>query len=346
MGFRDNEPFLQFGGKIDPLSEIRNAGIVTNGSVFWVKIKADTDYTTFKDQVGADVIVNTIQDGINKTRNDKNDFVMVVPQNSGSVFSQTTTVNMNKDRVHLIGVGYTQSQRGYAVTLEGFGTAGTASISNGLLNMTGGDGCEVAGFRFLGTAGTSTGGTVGNGGTGGLITCGTGLKDLHMHHFRLDITGAQFDSGTPTGLLDCGSASTGLFFTDFVISEGTRTALVNSPIALGFNGQDVVFKDGQIIMHAIVTGNTHAAAKGGTITGVYVTFDNVDFINTNSGTLNASAVGGTLPSGAVGLIKSCPAIYVTQTGTSTQLFVAPTSGTATVVKNSFIGIGTAALINA
>ena len=345
MGYRDHEPYLQFGGKIDPLSEIRNAGIITNGSVFWVKALTDTDYTTFKDNVGADVLVNTIQAGINKTRNDKNDYVLIVPQNGGTVYDVTTTVNMNKDRIHLIGVGYINSQRGYSVTIRGFGTAGTASISNGLMNFTGGDGCEVAGIRFLGTAGTSAGGTVGNGGTGGLITCGTGLKDLDMHHFRLDITGAQFDSGTPTGLLDCGSASTGLSFRDFLINEGTRTGLVNSPVALGFNGEDVIFKDGIIQMHAITTANTHAAAKGGTVTGLYVTFDNVNFINTNSGTFNASAVGVTLPSGAVGLIKSCPAIQVTQTGTSTQLFVSPTSGTATVVKNPFIGIGTTALIN-
>src|SRR3990167_10750756 len=117
MSFKDNEPFLQFGGKIDPLSEIRNAGIVTNGSVFWVKAATDTDYITFLDNVGADVLRNTIQAGINLTRNDKNDYVMIVPQNGGTVYDVTTTVNMNKDRVHLVGVGYTQSQRGYAVTI-------------------------------------------------------------------------------------------------------------------------------------------------------------------------------------------------------------------------------------
>jgi len=39
------DPFRNFNQyKIDPLSEIRNAGIVTNGSVFWVSSVNDSDH--------------------------------------------------------------------------------------------------------------------------------------------------------------------------------------------------------------------------------------------------------------------------------------------------------------
>src|SRR5438477_493687 len=77
---RDTYPFLAFGGKIDPISEIRNAGIVTSGSVFWVKATSDSDYVTFVDAVGASNVTNGIQAAINKCRNDKNDYVLVVPK--------------------------------------------------------------------------------------------------------------------------------------------------------------------------------------------------------------------------------------------------------------------------
>ena len=112
-GLKDHVPFLAFGGKIDPLSEIRNAGIVTNGSVFWVKAVADSDYTTFQDSVGAANVRNTAQGGIDQARSDLNDYVIVTPQDANEVYALGTAIDVNEDRVHLISAGYTKAAQGY-----------------------------------------------------------------------------------------------------------------------------------------------------------------------------------------------------------------------------------------
>jgi len=42
--------------KIDPLTEIRNAGIVTNGQVFWVSSVADSDHRDRTSAMGRKVV--------------------------------------------------------------------------------------------------------------------------------------------------------------------------------------------------------------------------------------------------------------------------------------------------
>ena len=86
-GLKDHVPFLAYGGKIDPLSEIRNAGIVTNGSVFWSKQVDDPDYTTFQAVVGQQSTFGTIQGAIDKARDDKNDYVLVTVPDSNAPYS-------------------------------------------------------------------------------------------------------------------------------------------------------------------------------------------------------------------------------------------------------------------
>src|SRR3990167_4292408 len=97
---------VMLGGKIDPLSEIRNAGIVTNGSVFWVRPETSADYTTFQAQVGIQNTFGTIQSAIDKSRDDKNDYVLVTVPDSNAVYTLGTSIDIGKDRLHMIAVGY------------------------------------------------------------------------------------------------------------------------------------------------------------------------------------------------------------------------------------------------
>src|SRR3990167_3525385 len=108
-----------FGGKIDPISEIRNAGIVTNGTVFWVKSTADTDWSTFFNTIGnRKLISGSVQGAINNTTDDRNDIVFFVPQDANAAYGVGTSVDLNKDRVHVYGAGYNRAKRSYSVTIR------------------------------------------------------------------------------------------------------------------------------------------------------------------------------------------------------------------------------------
>ena len=93
----DTTPANVFSGaKIDPMSEIRNAGILTTSEVYWVKDLGDDDYVSLKNQVGKHYITNTIQDAIDKCVSDQNDYVMVCPKKDGSAWEMGTAITQNK----------------------------------------------------------------------------------------------------------------------------------------------------------------------------------------------------------------------------------------------------------
>src|SRR6266571_2885324 len=146
--FGNSYPFLAFGGKIDPISEIRNGGLLTSGSALWVKNVTDADYRTFANQVGPANIFTDIQSAINRARNDKNDYIFVCPQDGGSAWTNTTNVGsaiiINKARVHLISVGYGKTPYGYSNTIRGFGTA--TAYDTAVVKVLA-PGVEIAGFR-------------------------------------------------------------------------------------------------------------------------------------------------------------------------------------------------------
>src|SRR3990167_9793773 len=130
MPYRNTEPYLQWGGKIDPLSEIRNMGIITTGNVVIVKHPSDTDYRTVKEAVGREVFFDTPQTAIDspKIRNGKNDFVIVCPRDNQAPWVVAGTpagITLDKDNVHLVGLGAGRSFGSNSVILEQPGTAGT-----------------------------------------------------------------------------------------------------------------------------------------------------------------------------------------------------------------------------
>lgn len=339
MSLSNFDPYFAFGGKIDPLSEIRNAGIVTNGSVLWVKAVADTDYTTFQDQVGASVVTNTVQAAIDKCRDDRNDYVMVVPQNANAVFSQGTALDMNKDRVHLIGIGYNKAKSSYSVTLKS--SMGTVPDSE-VVAVTG-DGCEIAGLRILGTLGTNDGGTMTN---GDLYVAG---HDLWVHDSVIEDSSAAW--GTPPLVRGGGTLAHDARFDDcrFFLSGTNVESAGNAPMVLGGAGNkrwqfnDCVFK--------MTAGSvTETFFTPGTGVKEVTNFNRCHFGMVN-GTSYAitSAIRGTTTANNPILLSYCTSLAVTALGTDPNVFSMPnqagTAGAGIHNLGAYL-VGTAAVVAA
>ena len=254
MAYRSNDPSLSISGqKINPLSDIANLGIVTTGNVVFVKDPGDDDYRRVKEDVGNENLFDTIQAAINspKIRDGKNDYIIVCPKDDNTAYVPTGTpagVVLDKDNVHLLGLGAGKAFGSASVILEAPGTAGTIGTM-GILQVTG-NSCEVAGFHFRGTAGTSTGGTMGDGGDGGVVTVGAGINGLYLHDFKIEKTGIQWDAGTtgitgtPQADLMIGSAANDITVSDGFILSGTGLlASASHGIKLFFNNTNIRVKN-------------------------------------------------------------------------------------------------------
>lgn len=341
--FGNTYPFVAMSqGKIDPLSEIQNANIVTSGSVFWVKSVSDSDFTTFQNQVGVSNVFQGIQAAINKARADKNDFIMVCPKDTGAAWTADqagTAINLNKARVHLLSVGYGRSSNGYTNTIQGFGT--TVAIDTAVLKVTA-PGCEIAGFRFLGTSGTNANGTMTDVVQLGTASSGT-AHQTWMHDVVIEETNTTGGAAGTTSLLTFTTGVNG-FRADNVKFIGA--SLGNISVNLPINGSRHEFHDSQFLMNAAATANKFVVT--GTGANDYVLFTRCKFTNINTGQLPASAVTGSITAAsAVVLMDYCTYTNVTQAGTDPNVYKAPAeSGTSTAVRDLGIAVGSAALIPA
>ena len=357
MAYRDTDVSITLAGqKINPLSDIANLGIQTTGNVVFVKHPSDADYRTVKESVGREFLFDTIQAAIDssKVRSGKNDFVIVCPRDDNTAWVPTGTpagVVLNKHNVHLLGLGAGQSFGSASVVLEAPGTAGTIGTM-GILQVTG-NSCEVGGFHFRGTAGTSQGGTMGDGGDGGVVTVGAGVGGLDFHDFKIEKTGIQWDAGTtgitgtPQADLMIGSAATEITVRDGYILSGTGLkASASHGIKLFFNNTNIRVKNVEFLANKDAAAGAFILNSPGTANNALsLIVDRCKFYNT-SGTAPASAVGGTMGVGMRAAIHESMGVNVTEIGTAGSTFVAPVYGTATVVKNPYLGIGTAALVSA
>jgi len=338
-GFKDTYPFEAFGGKIDPISEIRNGGILTSGSVFWVKSVTDSDFTTFQDQVGQANTFQGIQAAINKARNDKNDYIFVLPKDGGSAWTADTAgtaILLNKARVHLISVGYGRSSNGYTNTIQGHGT--TVANDTAVLKVNA-PGCEIAGFRFLGTSGTNDNGTMTEVVRLGTASSGT-AHQTWLHDSVIEATNTTGGANGTTSLLTFTAGVNG-FRADNVkfIGNSLGGISVNLPI----NGARHEFHDSQFLMNAAATSNKFVVT--GTGANDYTLFTRCKFTNINSGQLPASVVTGSITA-TTSLIQMdyCTYTNVTQAGTDPNVYKAPAeSGTSAAIRDLGISIGTAAL---
>jgi len=340
MSFRSGEPYLgMMGGKIDPIREIRNAGIVTSGDVYWVKKPTDPDYVTVKDRVGSDRLRDDFTTALSLTTDDHNDYILGCPGEGGTAFELTAAVDVNKARVHLISVGYSQASHGYSNTLQGF--AGATSMDDELVHVTA-EGCEIAGFRLLGTAGTGAAGTFDN----GLLYLSGSAHNLWVHDCEIENIGSDWSDTDPTGLVASAASQHGARFDNCMIG-GTvaETSGTQTPVVCSASGKRWEFHDCKFMMIAGNTGQKFAVAGTGLID--YTLFDRCQFINTDQGNLVASAITGNVTDDeGVVLVNYCTGVNVTAFGTDDNCWVAPnvpgTAGLDVGITNIGLGvIGTA-----
>lgn len=328
------EPFLAQGGKIDPISEIRNAGIITSGDVYWVSNESDGQHRARTDSLGRGVVKTSIQAGIDATLADQDDYVLVVPQDANASWAPGTAVDMNKRKVHLVSVGYGKSVHGYTNTIEGYAVT---AMDDEIVHVTQ-EGCEIAGFRILGTAGTGSGGTLDN----GLLYLSGSALNLWVHDCEITATGAQWDDDGFTGMVASADDQHGLRM-DNVAVGGTVAEASGSqlPVAQGAESQNWEFHDCKFWMLAGNTGQEFVSAGTGNID--YFLINRCQFINLDQGNAVASAVTGNVTDDeGVVHINYCSGVNVTELGTDDNAWISPAaSGTLNSVYDPGIAIGTA-----
>lgn len=331
--------------KIDPITEIRNAGIVTNGRVLWVKDSGDPDFTTFKDAVGADSLRETVNAALDdRGRSDTNDYVLVTPKTNGGAYALGTAIDLDLDRIHLRGVANGRPEHSYAVTFEGYAVAG--GVDTELLNVTGA-GCEIGNLAFVGTSGTHANGTITALARIGTAASGT-PHDTWFHDVRIENTQAAADNGTAFIVNVTGDVATGirgLRFDNAWLGNWSwaPAAVVNFVGTAGPTRAE--FHNTTFVIDAQAT--TDDFVVWGTGQTEYGLFKNCDFINVEAGTLPASVFTGAVLADNPVLLRNCSYVNVTQAGTDTEVFKSPAfSGTAAAITDVGIAIGTAAIIPA
>jgi len=319
MAFKDTLPYLAQGGKIDPLSEIRNAGIITNGSVVWVKAITDSDFTTLKDQVGADMVKEDIQSAVNALRSDMNDYIMVCPKNGGTGYGLGTALDIDEDRLHIMGVGYTRSKNTYTTSI--IGSYGTTPDSE-VIYVTG-NGVEIAGLRILGTLGTHDGGTMTNGAA--YIAGG----DFWARSCVFEDSSTLW--GTPSVVTGKGTSAHDARFDDctFALTGGANVESAgNDALVKGGNGNKRwVFNDCSFTLTAGSV--TETFFTPGTGAKEITQFNNCLFACNGTSQSVASAIRGSTTANNPVLLNYCGLFSVAVVGTDPNVFAIPTqSGTA------------------
>lgn len=329
--------------KIDPLGEIRNAGIVTNGKVLWVKSSADSDYRTLGDTVGYSNYRDTLQGAIDAAVTDRNDYILVTATDGGTARVLGTAVDVNKNRVHILGVGAKPVPQTHAgLTFQGYAVA---SGNDTELMFVSGAGVEIGGIRVVGTSGTHASGTVTATFRAGTASSGT-PHDLYLHDMQVENTNATAAGGTAVIFEVTGDVATGIQGllvercwignTSFAATPVVRLAGTAGPTR-------PVFRDTTIVTNT--QANTDAFITGGTGATGYVLFKDCEFINLNQGTLNLSVYSGIASNLNPVLFKNCGAVNVTQVGSGANMFKSPVaSGTSTAIRDYGIAVGTAGLI--
>lgn len=331
----NNPYFLGLGGKIDPLRDIRNMGIVTAGDVFWVSSASDSDHRDRTDLLGRSVVKTSLQAAVDVTENDQNDYILVQPPDANAVFGLGTALDINKDRVHVLSLGFKKSKGSYSVTVrDNYGTTPDTEV----VNVTG-DGVEVGGLRFLGTLGTNAGGTRSNG-----VLRLAGL-DFWAHDSVFEDSTASW--GTPPVVRGIGTAAHDARFDDcrFVVSSQAVEAAANSAVVIGGDGNKRwEFNDCRLAVNAGST--TETLFTPGTGAKEYTDFNRCVFSLVNGAAFAVtSAIRGSTTANNPVRLFDCKTISFTQAGTDPAVFKAPVaSGTSTAVRDYGIMVGTAALI--
>ena len=341
-----NQNFQSFNTyKIDPLTEIRNAGLITNGDVYWVSSVSDSLHRKRTDQLGRKVVKVTVQAAVADAKTNNNDYIMVIPTDGGTVVPLGTAIDVNKNRLHILGVGGKPAPMGYnGLTFQGFVSAN--GIDTELMAVTGA-GCEVGGIKLLGTSGTADLGTI----TAHLLigTASSGTPhDLWVHDVHIENTQAAAANGTTDIVSITGNVAggiTGIRFErcwlgnwNWAPSAIVRMGGTAGPTRAGFYNT-------KFIMDAQAT--TDKFTVLGTGQTEYTWFESCDFVNVEAGTLPASVHTGAILVDNPAILKNCTYVNVTAAGTDTEAYKVPSfSGTQAAMFDLGIANGTAAVIPA
>lgn len=340
------DPFRNFNTyKIDPLTEIRNLGIVTAGDVFWVSSESDDAHRDRVDDLGRKVVKVSLQAGIDDATTDQNDYVLVVPTDGGTARGLGTAVDVNEDRLHILGLGAGPAPRFYeGLTFRGYVVAD--GVDTELLNITGA-GVEVGGLKFLGTSGTHANGTI-----TALVRVGTAASgtphDLYFHDNHVENDQAAAANGTAFIVNVTGDVAGGIQGLRFERNwlgnwQWAPAAVLQTGGTAGPTG--LVLKDNTLVIDAQAVGDDFVVV--GTGARRYWLSENNRFINVTAGTASASVYTGAVLADHPVLSFNDAAVNATEIGTDTEVFVAPVaSGTRALVYNPNLAIGTAALVAA
>src|SRR3990167_4630785 len=281
-----HNPFRNFDVyKIDPLTEIRNAGIITNGQVYWVSSVSDGDHRQRTNDMGNTVVKTGLQAAIDAVETDQNDYVLVIPTDGGTVrdLAANAGININEDRVHILGVGYKPAPMGYnGLTFRGFVAAGSPSIDTELVSVTGA-GVELGGLKFLGTSGTADGGTVTAYLRIGTAASGT-PHDFWAHDLHVENNQAAAAGGTAPIVVISGDVAGGIAGIRFDNCWfGNRTwAPTGIVTTTGTAGPTrLEFHNTTFLMDAQAVGDSFLVI--GTGVTEYTIVDNCKFINVEAG---------------------------------------------------------------
>lgn len=337
-------PFRNFDQyKIDPLTEIRNAGIITNGDVYWVSSTSDAQHRQRTNDLGNTVVRISLQDAINKMKANNNDYALVLPTDNGTVRTLGTAVDVNKNQIHILGVGMKPGPLTYGgLTFNGFVVA--TGNDTELVMVTGAD-VEMGGMRFLGTSGTHASGTITATFRAGTAASGT-PHDLWLHDMTIENNQAAAAGGTAPVFEvvgDGGNGISGLRVDRCTIGNAFWAPTPGMNLVGGTAGPSrMEFTDCTFLMDAQATTDRFVTLGTGQID--YAKFRNCDFINVESGTLPASALTGAVLVDNVVLMKGNSYVNTTQAGTDTEVFKTPaSSGTQAAIFDLGIAIGSAAL---
>ena len=332
--------------KIDPLSEIRNAGIITNGDVFWVSSVSDSAHRDRIDELGRKVVKLTVNAANQDAKDNNNDYVMVIPTDNGTVTPLGTAIDITKDRLHVLGVGFKPAPMGYnGLTFQGYVAANGIDTELVHINAAG---VEVGGLKFLGTSGTADGGTITAHLRIGTSSNGT-PHDLWVHDVQIESTQAAADNGTASIVVISGNVPTGITgmrFDNCWLGNRSWAPAAIVDFGAGTAGPSrTEFHDCTFITDAQAT--TDKFVVLGTGATEYTIFENCKFINVEAGTLPASVMTGAVLVDNPVLLRNNAYINVTAAGTDTEVYKSPAfSGTAANITDIGISIGTAAIIPA
>lgn len=331
--------------KVDPLTEIRNAGIVTSGDVFFVSSESDSDHRDRIDDLGRKVVKTSLQSAIDDATTDQNDYILVVPTDGGTARPLGTAVDVNEDRLHILGMGAKPAPMYYdGLAFEGYVVA--SGVDTELMRITGA-GVEIGGIKLLGTSGTHANGTL-----TAMVAIGTGASgtphDLYFHDNHVENTQAAAANGTADIITISGDVATGIQGIRFENNwlgnwQWAPEAVIKTSGTAGPTGMEL--RGNTFVIDAQAVGDDFVVL--GTGATKYLMFENNKFINVEAGTAPASALTGAILVDNPVLSFNDAVVNATQLGTDTEVFVAPAaSGTRAAIYNPGIAIGTASLVAA